>query len=271
MRGLLWKAVLGVFLLGGITGCSGMRLGLGGGGSNVVLSPKDLGAVGNLVAAKVAGKYPVLGNKPLTAYVNKVGQVIRAVSDKPETYAGYRFAVLDTDEILTIGTPGGLVFVSRGLLEAIPNEDVLAAALAHEVSHIVNDDAVSDLPREVYAPALSSAGSPEALAESLQRVANRASAVVMVDGYDEGDYYAADSYAEQLLDRADYDSSAVRQLLETVSRRPGIAHPSFKGAKSRLAKLSPSVGGSEFIADAQKRRTKRYVQALSAAKLKPGS
>ena len=252
-------------------GCSAMKLHMGGGGSNVVLSAKDLHAVGNVVAAKVAGKYSVLSNKPLTAYVNKVGQVIRAVSDKPETFGGYRFAVLDTDELLTVGTPGGVVFISRGLLQTIPNEDVLAAALAAEVAHIVNDDAVSDLPDALFEPAMKSAGSDEGLATSLQQVAERATTIVMTEGYADGEYYAADSYAEQLLDRADYDSGAVRQLLEVVSAKPPVTHPSFKGAKGRLAKLSPPVGGSTFIADAQKRRAKRYAQALAAAKLKPGS
>lgn len=264
VRGL----VIGIALSGSL-GCAAMRVRMGGHGSDVALSPKDLHAVGNVVAAKVAGKYSILSHKALTAYVNKVGQVLRAVSDKPETFGGYRFAVLDTDEILTVGTPGGVVFVSRGLLESIPSEDVLAAALAHEVAHIVNDDAVSDLPSEVFAPAMTS-GSPEALASSLQRVADRATNTLMVEGYDDGEYYAADSYAEQLLDRSDYNSGAVRQLLELMSAKT-ITHPSFKGARARLAKLSAPIGGSAFIADAEKKRTKRYVQALAAAKLKPGS
>src|SRR3712207_7115956 len=45
---------------------------------------------------------------------------------------GYRFAVLDTDEVNAFAAPGGYIFVIRGALAILENEAELAALLGHE-------------------------------------------------------------------------------------------------------------------------------------------
>ena len=52
------------------------------------------------------------------------------------TFVGYRFAVLDTDEINAFAAPGGTIFVSRGMIERTQDEDELAGVLAHEIAHV---------------------------------------------------------------------------------------------------------------------------------------
>jgi predicted Zn-dependent protease len=45
-------------------------------------------------------------------------------------------AYLDTREIVAFAAPGGFVFISRGMISSIKNEEELAGVLAHEVTHI---------------------------------------------------------------------------------------------------------------------------------------
>jgi len=49
----------------------------------------------------------------------------------------WRFGVLASDEVNAVSTPGGLVLVTRGALDAVKSEDALAGILAHEVAHVV--------------------------------------------------------------------------------------------------------------------------------------
>ena len=75
-------------------------------------------------------------NAQANDYLNLLGQALALASDRPETFGGYHFLVLDSDEINAFATPGGLIFVTRGMLRCCRNEDAVAAVLAHEIAHV---------------------------------------------------------------------------------------------------------------------------------------
>ncbi|HDL65299.1 MAG TPA: peptidase M48, partial [Proteobacteria bacterium] len=97
------------------------------------ITPEQEYYIGRAVAATVLKTYKPYQNKKATRYLNLVGQTLAAASDKPETYGGYHFMIMDSDEINAFSAPGGLIFVSRGMLRLCENEDDLAAVLAHEI------------------------------------------------------------------------------------------------------------------------------------------
>ena len=66
---------------------------------------------------------------------NRTLTVQRALIDQCELLAD-RFAVLDCPQVNAYATPGGYVFVTRGLLKALRGEAELAGILSHEVAHI---------------------------------------------------------------------------------------------------------------------------------------
>ncbi|MDM3870722.1 M48 family metalloprotease [Porticoccus sp. W117] len=70
----------------------------------------------------------------LVEYVNKVGHRIVAGSDRPDEE--YVFTVIDSPDINAFATPGGYVYINRGLISYMTSEAQLAAVLAHEVGHI---------------------------------------------------------------------------------------------------------------------------------------
>jgi predicted Zn-dependent protease len=69
----------------------------------------------------------------LTAYVDRVGQKLAAVSDRPEL--PYEFVVLNNDAANAWALPGGKIAVNRGLLTRLKSESELAAVLGHEIVH----------------------------------------------------------------------------------------------------------------------------------------
>jgi predicted Zn-dependent protease len=75
--------------------------------------------------------------------VESIGRKIAAVSDRKDI--DYHFMVLDEDDVNAISLPGGYVYVNRGLVEKVDNDDELAGVLAHEVGHIVARHSVKKL------------------------------------------------------------------------------------------------------------------------------
>ncbi|MEM9882186.1 MAG: M48 family metallopeptidase [Planctomycetota bacterium] len=70
----------------------------------------------------------------LTAYVERLGQELAAVSERP--HLPWSFNVLNSSQINAFALPGGKVFISRGLLAKMTNEAQLAGVLGHEIGHV---------------------------------------------------------------------------------------------------------------------------------------
>ena len=100
------------------------------------LTPEQEYYIGRAVAAQVFQTYPPLDRPQANEYLNLLGQSLAIFSDRPETFGGYHFLLLDSDEINAFAAPGGLILVTRGMLRCCENEDELAAVLAHEICHV---------------------------------------------------------------------------------------------------------------------------------------
>lgn len=70
----------------------------------------------------------------LQAYVDKIGQRLVAQSDMPDRK--FTFAVIDEPEINAFATPGGFIYVNRGLIGYLNSEAQLAGVIGHEIAHV---------------------------------------------------------------------------------------------------------------------------------------
>ncbi|MEE1291434.1 MAG: hypothetical protein UHW86_10450, partial [Spirochaetota bacterium] len=73
--------------------------------------------IGDAAFAKLAGKYGVLRDETLTAYLNKFGKSIALYCERQEF--DYFFAILDTDTVNAYSLPGGYVLITKGALKAL--------------------------------------------------------------------------------------------------------------------------------------------------------
>lgn len=98
--------------------------------------------VGRGVAANAMfdskGDYVGLYDKDqnLEDYVALVGLTVALESDRPETFKGYRFGIVNSPDINAFAAPGGFIFVTTGALKLMENEDELAGVLSHEIGHV---------------------------------------------------------------------------------------------------------------------------------------
>lgn len=202
------------------------------------LTPEQEYYLGRSVSAQVLDRFPPKLDPTKTKYINTVGQSVVLVSDLPETFGGYHFAVIDSSEINAVSAPGGFVYISSGLLKLLPSEDALAAVLAHEVAHVVKRhgvnaisnshlfSALTDFSKQAASVAASQVSSPVDLGPMTAVFAGSVSGVtekLLTKGYDRGQEYDADLYAAMLLQRAGYDPRALLEVLTILKSHAGTA------------------------------------------------
>ena len=233
------------------------------------ITPEEEYYIGRSVAASIATQFPVdHGNLQMTSYLNKICETLVMNSDKPYLFKGYYVVILDTDEINAMATPGGHIFVSRGLIDCTTSEDALAAVIAHEVAHVQLGHSVSAIKASRVRSAVSS--TTKAVAVTSIAVANERTGVKLsnkqmekvmeaVDtfsdmsnevvktlvntGFSKEQEFEADKNALYILQSAGYDPYAMLDMLAQIDESPsnsgwGSTHPS---PKDRIKKVNKEL------------------------------
>ena len=233
------------------------------------ITPEQEYYIGRTVAATVLANYKARTDRDLNAYLNEVGQALAQFSTKPETFGGYHFLALDSDEINAFAAPGGLILATRGLLKCCQTEDELAAVLAHEIGHVEKTHGLRAIKTGRLNSALTilavEAGknlAGEQLAEvtkAFDESINDIAGTLMNSGYSRKLEYEADAAAVAILKQAGYTPGALAAMLENMqknwdsSRKDFAAtHPAPADRIKELGKIG--VAASTASADVRQRR-----------------
>ena len=83
---------------------------------------------------QVLAEYGVLKNPRVQAYVNDIGQ--RLAKQSQRANLPWTFTVLDSPEINAFASPGGYVYITRGIMVYLDSEADLAGVIGHEIGHV---------------------------------------------------------------------------------------------------------------------------------------
>lgn len=111
--------------------------------SEISITTEQEVTLGKEVAARMITYMNAFDNEKANTYVRKVGALMAAQAERQDVK--YHFGILDTDDVNAFATPGGYVFVTRGLLENIRTESELAGVLGHEVGHVSGRHAINQI------------------------------------------------------------------------------------------------------------------------------
>ena len=75
----------------------------------------------------------LLQDKKLNAYVSGIGNRILAQSNKVPF--NFTFSIFNSTGINAFATPGGYIYINKGLISSVENEAQLAGVMAHEIAH----------------------------------------------------------------------------------------------------------------------------------------
>jgi beta-barrel assembly-enhancing protease len=202
-----------------------------------IFTPEQEYYIGRAVAAQILSTRHVYENQKAMEYVNLIGTALAFNSDRPETFGGYHFLILDSEEINGFAAPGGLILVCRGLLRCASSEDGVAAILAQLISHVVLKDGLNAIKEARWAAAyrklamiaVDAAGSSEdkKLAQQLAQLESIDSltADLMNRGYGRVLTLEADSMATVIMRRTGYDPRSLIGLLKAMKPKLAAAVP----------------------------------------------
>ena len=239
-------------------------------------TPEQEYYIGRSVAAVILTKYPPFTNQPANEYLNLLGQTLAQVSDMPEIFRGYRFLVLDSDEINAFATPGGHIFITRGLLRCCRNEDAVAAVLAHEIGHIQLKHGIRAIKKARITDALTTIAAESArtlapsevamLTETFGGAIMDITTTLINNGYSRSFEYEADDAAQTILRRLGYDPNGLVEMLMVMGKnlKPGEAgfaktHPA---PQDRIDEIQRKLGGKYSTVQTPRARQARFVKGV---------
>ena len=239
------------------------------------ITPEQEFYIGRSVAATILTSYKTYDNEAATHFVNVLGQTLAAASDKPETFGGYHFIIMDTTEINAFSAPGGFVMVSRGLIRCCRNEDALAAVLAHEVGHVENQHGLKAISSSRLTGALTTIALEAGKSLGGQNLADVTKAFegsisdvtssLVNKGYSSSLEYQADASAVKIMKRVGYNPAGLIDMLTQMKKYtpPGSAgfgktHPD---PEKRISEASSAIGTPAPLVEPAARQA-RFAHAM---------
>ena len=201
----------------------------------------------------------------LTAYVQRVGNRLAAVSDRK---LPYEFVVLNNTIPNAWALPGGKIAVNRGLLTELKSESELASVLGHEIVHAAARHSAQQMSRGMLAQGgmlAAQVAASDSDYGGLYMAGAGLAAQLALQKYGRDAELESDRYGMEYMQRAGYDPRGAVTLQETFLRMSGnkqsswfeglfASHPPsqerLEANRKRAAKLPPGgeVGAEAYTA-----------------------
>lgn len=195
-------------------------------------------------------------NAALAAYVNQVGQRVAATAER--TDLRFTFRVLNTPIANALASPGGYVYVTRGLLALVDNEAELAAVLGHEIGHIEARHHAQAYSRQALAQLglglLAGATGQPALVQGTQILA-----VGFLRSFSRQEELEADTLGVRYTARAGYAPRAIAGFLQTME--------AYKALQAKLLGAPPQPSALYDFFATHPTTAARFEEVLRAAKV----
>jgi predicted Zn-dependent protease len=235
--------------------------------------------IGKEYASVLVGAAPLVDNAGVQAYVNRVGRWLSLNAERPDL--SWRFGVLDSDNINAFATPGGYIFITKGLLARLKSEAELAGVLAHEIAHVVRKHHLTALRKgagmqagaNILSEFAAQRGRNQAISDRLVSGVKE----VMLRGLDKDDEFEADRMGAVIAGRAGYDPyglPSVLQMLQGMNPQDSglsLLFATHPAPDARLDALERIMGAQLDPFARQPQATERFVRILTGPQAGPAA
>lgn len=220
------------------------------------LDEKELGDI-------IAGRAHTEPQDSATAvYLNACMSYLIRYSKQPFEY---RVFVHPSDVPNAFALPGGVVYVTRGLLKTMRSESELIAVMAHEMGHIELGHCFNSVKFELLAR--------KAHGETLGKIADFAVAFLLRPSFSKTQENESDEYAYRLMIESQYDPRGLAFAFNRLADSTGVRREN--GILDAYFSTHPSLElrYTKFLADADQwwsnhREERRYIGRKNLTELK---
>ena len=241
--------------------CAALGAGLAGcavnpatGGRNFMLvsrsQEKDMGRD---AYPKLIKEFGGVYNDPrITGYVDSLGRKLAAVTETPGE--DFTFTVLDNPIVNAFATPGGYVYISRGLMALADSEAELAGVMGHELGHVVARHSSQRISKATVAGALSGLLGAGQVGQALGGL--------YLSSFSRYQELEADRLGVRYINRAGYDPAAMTSFLAKMRANSRL--------EAQVAGRDPDDVDGRDIMSTHPRTKERVLQAMQLAGARGG-
>lgn len=203
-----------------------------GNAASGVLNASEEAALGRKLLVQLRQQLPLIDDIALNHYLRSLGTRLLAAASN-SSYS-YTFLIVNDPQINAFATPGGIIVINSGLIDAAQNESELAAVLAHEISHVTQRHLARYYARSskwdlgttlgMIAAIVVGAHSPEAGQAAL--LASLAASSTAKLGFSRDHEREADRIGSQILKRAGFETAAMGRFFERLQAK-SLADPTL--------------------------------------------
>jgi predicted Zn-dependent protease len=212
-------------------------------------------SLGQQVHSELSNKYRIDDTSPQLQRLRRIGRRIANVSDRQD-YT-YQFYIIDQDELNAFTTPGGNIYMYRGLMERLKTDDRIAGVVAHEVGHCAARHVAKKYSATLGYNVLGSMIFNSIEEMRAREVTALSSGIIMnliFSAYSRQDEYSADRLAVKYMYLAGYDVQGFVETLYILEQEsestPGLlmlrSHPylsdRIKGVQEKILLVQEKYG-----------------------------
>lgn len=170
--------------------------------------------IGDSVSRQLEKNFELVTDRAMNDRAQRILNRLKPVSDRADMV--YVIRILDNKEMNAVSLPGGYIYLFRGLMEKVPDDEELAAVIAHEMGHIDAKHGLKKLQASygyTFLQALAVASADADLARGVNAIYT-----VAFFAYSQEDEFEADHLAVKYMRRAGYDPAKAIGVLEKLER-----------------------------------------------------
>ena len=198
----------------------------------VALSPEQevvLGRQGrDEILTQMGGLYPSLD---LQTYIDQVGQRVLQQSQASQAPYPFEFHLIDDPETINaFALPGGQIFITTGLLQALDAESQLAGVLGHEIGHVVARHGAEHLAKQqlggmlVNAIGIATSNNDGQGGQQAAVIAQAVNQLVSLN-YGREDELESDRLGFEFMIAADYNPEGIVELMQIFEAAESRGRP----------------------------------------------
>ncbi|MDQ7822601.1 MAG: M48 family metalloprotease [Candidatus Eremiobacteraeota bacterium] len=111
------------------------------------ISESEETTIGKQGAAQLEAKFGLYADAAQVLRLENLGKKIIPVTERRGL--GYTFKILNTDNVNALALPGGFVYVTKGLLPLVTEEE-LGFVLGHEIAHVSKRHSIHQLEKQMW-------------------------------------------------------------------------------------------------------------------------
>ncbi len=180
----------------------------------VVITEQQEISIGASYHQQILKENKIIKNKELNDYFQKLGESISIKSHRPDLK--WHFTLIDDPTFNAFATPGGYVYMYRGMLNYFNSEAEFAGVIGHEIGHITARHGVRGMSNAQVTGLLLSIIQANVPGGQLTGNAFNLLNVAINRGYGRKYELEADQLGEDYLEKLDYDPSAMTAFLKTL-------------------------------------------------------